>query len=337
MSKISTYLARVKTMSFKRMSMYADRSRQESGRLKAVILADMIICSFKYGVGYQDYYLFGFANYRKPEQRRSFMTMNDNIQLVRRFNDPKDKMIFEDKPSFDETFSDMLGRDFVNIGKASEDEIKEFVGKNRVFFAKTADGYGGFGVKRYEGLEPEKALEVIRENHFNLLEQPIVQHEKMSELNGTSVNSLRIVTLLGDEGDVNIMYALVRVGRSGSDVDNVSSGGMYAPIGKNGEITAKAFCDKTGEYYEKHPDTGVVFKGFAIPMYERCIELVTEAAKRVPTVRYVGWDVGVTENGPVLIEGNTFPGYDMCQNHGHISEGLGILPAFENILGEKLR
>ena len=324
-------------MSFKRMSMYADRAKAESGRMKMFILADMIICSFKYGVGYQDYYLFGFGNYRSPEQRKSFMTMNDNISLVRKFNDPKDKMLFEDKPSFDETFSDMLGRDFLNLSKATEEDIERFVSANRVFFAKTADGYGGFGVKRYEDMDPKAAKAIIDENHFNLLEQPIIQHPVMSELNSTSVNSLRIVTLLDEDGEANIMYALVRVGRTGADVDNVSSGGMYAPIDENGIISAPAFCDKTGDYYETHPDTGVVFKGFKIPMFDECIDLVKRAALRVPTVRYVGWDVGVTENGPVLIEGNTFPGYDMCQNHGHISEGTGILPRFERILGEKIR
>ena len=47
--------------------------------------------------------------------------------------------------------------------------------------------------------------------------------------------------------------------------------------------------------------------------------MVFEAAQRVPQVGYVGWDVAMAEDGPLLIEGNTMPGYDMPQNYYHLT------------------
>ena len=43
-------------------------------------------------------------------------------------------------------------------------------------------------------------------------------------------------------------------------------------------------------------------------------QLVTEATKVGPEVRYVGWDVAISkEYGPLLIEGNSYPGQDATQ------------------------
>ena len=41
-----------------------------------------------------------------------------------------------------------------------------------------------------------------------------------------------------------------------------------------------------------------------------------------------------TPDGPVLVEGNNLPGYDMCQNAGHVDEGM--LPRFEKLLGRPI-
>ena len=49
-------------------------------------------------------------------------------------------------------------------------------------------------------------------------------------------------------------------------------------------------------------------------------------------LRYVGWDVAITPDGPVLVEGNDLPGYDMCQNHRFHDDGRGIKDAFEYAL-----
>ncbi len=54
----------------------------------------------------------------------------------------------------------------------------------------------------------------------------------------------------------------------------------------------------------KHPVTGEVIVGFQIPFWNQIIELVKELAYVVPQVRYVGWNIAITEKRPILIEGN---------------------------------
>ena len=82
-----------------------------------------------------------------------------------------------------------------------------------------------------------------------------------------------------------------------------------------------------------HPITGTKIKGFQIPFWKEAKEMVVEAAKLSSHVRYVGWDVGMSVNGPVLIEGNQFPGHDIYQVAEKIKDGdIGVLPMFEKAI-----
>ena len=75
-------------------------------------------------------------------------------------------------------------------------------------------------------------------------------------------------------------------------------------------------------------------KGFKIPQWEACVELVKEAALVVPEVRYIAWDVCITENyGPLLIEGNAYPGQDVTQ---YPKLNLGTYKEFKKILGDEI-
>ena len=167
-----------------------------------------------------------------------------------------------------------------------------------------------------------------------LIEEPIRQHPDMNKLCPDSVNTVRIVTLVTAQG-AQMVYALVRMGMGGVCVDNVSSGGMYAPVNEHGQLYRPAFCDKTGKYYERHPVTGTEITGFQIPLFDQALELCRTASRRVEAhLKYIGWDVAITPDGPVLVEGNNLPGYDMCQNAGHVDEGM--LPRFEKLLGRPI-
>ena len=54
--------------------------------------------------------------------------------------------------------------------------------------------------------------------------------------------------------------------------------------------------------------------------------------KAVPQVRFVAWDVAITPDGPVFIEGNSFPSHAIPQFAAHFPDGIGILPRFEEFI-----
>ncbi len=107
---------------------------------------------------------------------------------------------------------------------------------------------------------------------------------------------------------------------------------MVAPIGlSSGEIESAA-QDDTQQLYDKHPITGHTIPGFKIPYWDNIIELVDQTSKVVPEIGYVGWDVGVTPEGPIHIEGNHNPGYRYQQLPAHLLGKIGNRAIYERFL-----
>ena len=339
MSNFSNFKARVKSMSLKRMNMYIAQIHKNYGANRLFTAADMCVCAAKRGIGYLDYTVFGFAKV-KGAKRDTFLTYNKNVALSSMANDPQYTPFFKDKLKFDEAFSEFIGREWLNLEKADEKEFAAFCKKHKTVFAKYPLSFGGQQIEKIETDEStdfSALYKKLKENGQVLIEEKIKQHPAMNALCPSSVNSIRIVTLRDKNGAVHYLYSLLRFGNGTKAVDNITSGGMYLLLDKNGKSASKAFCDKTGLFYDAHPMTGTDLLNFEVPMHGQAVELCKKGADVVPQVGYIGWDVAVTENGPVLIEGNVLPGYDMFQNYNLSGKDTGILPVIHAIPGyEKL-
>lgn len=52
------------------------------------------------------------------------------------------------------------------------------------------------------------------------------------------------------------------------------------------------------------PGTEILMLGFQIPNYSILIDTIRKAAEDIPQIRYIGWDVAITEDAVDLIEAN---------------------------------
>jgi len=174
-------------------------------------------------------------------------------------------------------------------------------------------------------------LDYIREKKAVVLEHVLPQHPDMERLHPGSVNTMRILTdVVGDE--VHIAYISVKMGRGDSYCDNSGQGGVLCRVDPE---TGRIVSDASDDYfavYDRHPDTGIVFKGYQLPMVAEAVALAKKAAMVVPEVRHVGWDMGITPDGPAIIEGNDFPGTDLCQLVPFCPDKQGLWPYYRKIL-----
>lgn len=335
-SKRKVFLRRLRGMSFDRMNKCINDVHREFGVSRAVTFADMVWCALHYKVGYLDYRTFGFAVIHGAA-RKTYMTMGDNIELVHRVNDPECYVLFDDKVSFNKLFADYIGREWIDLNECDEGRFAAFCEGRSDFFAKNAGIFGGKGVEKIDltgGRDLNELYSYLKENGMTLCEQRIIQHHEMSRLCPISVNTIRMATLIGADGEPHLLYSLLRMSGGGNNVDNISSGGMYVPVGDDGVVTKPAFRQNYGEFFEVHPISGESIVGFTVPYFEEAKALVKKAALVEPRMRYVGWDVAITEDGPILVEGNNFPSYDMVQTYGQQEGRTGILPLVREILAE---
>ena len=98
-TKLAIFGRRLKGASLRRMNQNIGAIHQETGKNRALLLCDMIWCTLRYGVGYLDYHVFGFAQNRGAN-RKTFMTMNHNVSLARMVNDATYYPLLNDKFQF---------------------------------------------------------------------------------------------------------------------------------------------------------------------------------------------------------------------------------------------
>lgn len=332
MSRVTYLVKRIFGMNTRQMFLKIKEVKAKSGKSSVGIFFDMLYCGLKYQAGYMDYALFEMYNLN-ASQRKTVVTRGINNSFIKRFNNPEFTVIFEDKRKFNASFSDFLHRDWVDVENSSDEDLELFIKKHPLFMAKPFDGMCGKGIEKisigdFSSLSEIKSY--LFENKLMLLEEVVAQHPVMSELHPNSVNTCRVITLLKD-GQANVVATYLRIG-NGKYVDNFNSGGMVVPVDEeSGEVFYPAI-NKKSELFEVHPLTNVSIKGFKMPLWQEVLDLAKNAAKVVPQVGLIGWDVAITENGPLIIEGNDFPGHDIYGLPAHRTNGIGVLPKFEKIL-----
>ena len=337
MPSIPYLIKRINNMSFKSMLERAESVSKKTSKSKLSILCDMGWCGLRYGAGYVDYDVIGFYKLNS-KQRKSILTRGINNKFVKELNEKEYWHIFNNKHEFNETFSKFVTRDWIYPVSDNKDKVLEWIKNHSLFFAKPNAGQCGKGIEKIDVSKwcIEKSMEdlydYLVQNKLELLEEPINQHASMNKLNSSSVNTIRMVSVMNKSNEVTILTAFARIG-NGKCVDNFNSGGMTAKVDvQTGEILEEA-VNKKGEIFDVHPITGIKIKAFKVPNWEQAKDMVKEAAKLSPHVRYIGWDVAITEDGVTLVEGNQFPGHDIYQVAEKMKDGqLGVLPEFEKAL-----
>ena len=329
MGNIKYILKRLKTMDKKAMFEKVNSIHKKTGKSKIYLLCDMLKCARKYGAGYMDYDLFEMYNLT-PEQRDTYITRGRNNEIVAKYNDKAYFHIFENKNEFNELFKDYIKRDWVDVKDTPKENVIAFMQRHPVFMAKPVDGGCGHGIEKidtsqYSSLDEVYDKLVQGNNNFEL-EEVIKQHPAVSAIYPDAINTVRVVTILKD-GIPHVICAYFRIG-NGKFVDNFNSGGMVAPVNEiTGEVMDRAI-DKKKNLYETHPQTGAKIKGFKFPDWDKAIEMCKKAAKVVPQMGYIGWDVCFTPDGPIFVEGNEFPGHDIYQLPEHTPNKIGMMPKF---------
>lgn len=332
--KLSYVAKRIVKMDYKRMWDTTKILKARSGKSRSWLLIDMLSCAVKYNAGYMDYKIAAMYSLTDA-QRKTVITRGLSNEIVRRMNDKAYWHFFDDKTQFDKLFAAEVNREWMKIDESTTSEqLKNMLAKCEDIIAKPLEGSSGVGISKYHSADwagkEEELLSLLRKNETGIIEDVVKQHHLMASLCPTSVNTIRIATLIGDKKE-GIVYAFLRIG-NGKVMDNVDCGGMAARVDLESGKLLTVGADKAGNTYEKHPMTGTPIIGFTIPYWEEAKQMALKAMKVVPQVRFVAWDIAITENGPVFIEGNSFPSHAIPQFAAHYPDGIGIMPEFRKFL-----
>lgn len=178
--------------------------------------------------------------------------------------------------------------------------------------------------------------------HGWLVQACLRQDAFLDRINPYTVNSFRVVTFIDAEDVVRIHHTVLRLGRKGSAADNWDKGGLSVFVDpETGVLGRGVFKPRYGgAWVSEHPDTGVHFEGQQVPGWSRVLDVCQRAAAMFSGIRAVGWDVALTPEGPVIIEGNATWGLPVVQVHtcGYLSDEIkGELAGFGARFPDRLR
>lgn len=273
-----------------------------------------------YGASISDYFAYGFYKLNHTG-KQDYITYRRYHKIMQKANNQTDIDICRSKIHFNEYFSDLLGREWIDTHTASKEDINAFMARHKSFFLKEILSFRGIGVRRIEskGLNVDQFLKecMSDEKCHYILEEPLQEIESLQEFHPWSINTIRVVTLYDTTHDkVHFMNARLRMGNNKNNVDNFHFEGIGANIDIETGIINGVGYDTHNKTYLIHPLTGKQIIGFKIPEWEKCKQFIEKAAKRMPTVRYVGWDLVIRPDGEMcLIEANDNADHDFQQLH----------------------
>ena len=163
-----------------------------------------------------------------------------------------------------------------------------------------------------------------------ILQPRLQNHPALAAISSGGLSTVRLVTALGvPQGEPTLEVAVLRMAATSSTVDNFGEGGLAAPVdfetGRLGPAVKKDLPDAVLDF-ETHPSTGHRIAGALVPCWAEVVETGLRAHRAFRDLRVVGWDVAVTTEGVVVVEGNARPCSNLSQQPGSRPLGLTSIP-----------
>ena len=139
-----------------------------------------------------------------------------------------------------------------------------------------------------------------------IVQERLKNHPVIDAVYSKSLNTLKLITFLKEDGTVDFFDSFMRFGTGGSVVDNASQGGIFIGIEEDGTLQEVGYNEpgikKKLVVAGVHPDTGVKFGGMRLPYWDELLATAKELHKFFYGIPSIGWDIAITPTGFVFTE-----------------------------------
>lgn len=256
----------------------------------------------RYKATISDYFELRFFE-KNSIQKKEYLTSKEGLRFAQYVDSQE---VFTRLCSKKEMYSELkrfVKRDQLYSAECTKEDFENFVYKHNSFLYKPDVADCGRGIEKWT-VSKENSEELYNKFKKNkgVLDELVEQHSELSKLNPSSVNTIRIFTVM-IENECEFIGAVLRMGVGDTVIDNYSAGGIVGAIDEKAGIVLDDAEDAIGKRYKVHPTSQVKIKGFIIPNWKKVIDFVQECAQKYP-LKYVAWDIAIREKDCVLIEAN---------------------------------
>ena len=301
------------------LNTYATAVKKITGKNK---YADMLLSRMFLGTPYIFYLDFAFFN-KSWKNRKKYIYLDDDYVFFKRYNTENSITESTDKLDLLKNTVHYMKRKIISTVDMSFDDFVNFTHSLNSFFYKPSHGSGGKGIEKMvvDTSSLPQLYDKIKSLPDGLLEETVIQHKDLDKLCPNLLQTIRFTVFMHKDGP-KILFSSIKSSISkNAIVDNAHGGGVFANIDlETGKIKTNAYRSfgsiedldvygidlYTEDGLEKHPITGTYFKGFQIPLFEETKKFVLDMSKELDFFghRLVGYDIAITNDGPLLIEVN---------------------------------
>jgi hypothetical protein len=137
-----------------------------------------------------------------------------------------------------------------------------------------------------------------------LLEERIRPHPALESFLGPTLCSVRVQTIIARDGAPKIIAAVFKLQPGTVGVDQLIHGAVGCWVDLESGTLGRGRTRSSRASTSVIPGTDRSFLGFQLPDWPAAKELALQAAAAFPWARAIGWDIGLSDRGPILIEGN---------------------------------
>ncbi len=191
-------------------------------------------------------------------------------------------------------------------------------------FARSGDGFRDFAGRFYQAQDIIDWMADDPRYDCFVLQARLQSHPELVRLSATqALQTVRVISFIDANGNCRILHAHFKpiTGPHLSDTFLEGLiGNVEAPVSlDDGRLQSANRIAGTGAGVMDvpiHPLTGLPFTGFQLPLWQEACRLVVDTAPKFLPLRAIGWDVALTPQGAVILEGNSQ--WDPPNQHGCI-------------------
>ena len=209
-----------------------------------------------------------------------------------------------------EPSEDVLGK-----GDLFSKPVDRWCGEGAFRWTARADGYAGPDGAHKTLPQLAEALRLASKDGSSIiLQRCITNHPALLPISGRGLSTCRIVTIKYPGASPQPALAAYRMPHGALIADNFAAGGLAAPVDlASGTLGVARQKSRPFVPIKVHPDSGHPIEGSTVPFWRAALDLAVNAHREFQEMPSVGWDVAITESGPVLVEGNAVWCVDLAQ------------------------
>ncbi len=294
----------------------------------------------------QEYYLYRYYDKESRKHAGKFLTTVMQTALFDLINDGISNEFTENKLEFNRYLAGhgipvvptLEALNYEGSQPVSTAETLQLPARD--FIAKPNSGMDGRGIFGFENLGSEKyrcqehgnlTADEVRKQLARLAgDQPYLlqpwlrNHPDIAQLSGGGLSTARVITSRTPDGAIKLLTAVFKMQLGTQVADSFNETGIVAPVDPlTGELGPAIKRDGCEPGFARHPVSGAPIVGCRLPRWEDCIASLERAHSLLPDYAFLGWDVGFTSKGPILIEANVMFSPAMIQQAHQYPLGRG--------------